>query len=206
MIVVLVGTGASSASAATTPEQDARRAARFEKDRAERAAGEQRFQKDRVAAHLYVNEHGAAIAGDTNSEFRERVAIPAGEITVVRFTQVYRGIPVYAAELILTVSDGVVSAKTSAIKKSLELSTVSNVTKADAMKFARARHQPTGTCRECDAELVIVPARSFGEAPRIDSLAWVVSLYGHDNGKTFSKDVYIDALHGDTIFVVTETP
>ncbi|MHB0971911.1 MAG: M4 family metallopeptidase [Thermoanaerobaculia bacterium] len=204
LIFVVTQIGASSAFAATTPEQDAERAGRVAKDRADRAAREERVQQDRAVALRYVHEHSRSIVGDANSQFRERVAIPAGEVSVVRFTQVYRGIPVYAAELILTVRDEVVWAMTSAVEKNLDLGTVWNVTKDDAMKFARARHQQTGICRKCDADLVIVPARSFGETPASDSLAWVVSLYGHDEGKSFSKDVYIDALHGDTIFVADE--
>lgn len=149
----------------------------------------------RERARKWLFEQGPAWGiGDADKQLKETDAQELSTSIVFRFQQVHGGVPVHAANLVVSVNRRGVRA-TSGLIVGLRVDTTPSITARDAEAIAIANRRLTVKPDVLESTLVIMPAsRLAPDVPHEDRLVWRVDLAtDKEAGGSISRVLFIDA-------------
>lgn len=114
--------------------------------------------------------------------------------THVRFNQLYQGVSVFEGEVITHVAGNGTVTETNALRPIRNLNVTPNISKDNAIAFARDAGPADGSVQVLDAKLMVLPN---GEHDSRDRLTWYVRLFSEGGADGAAQwDTFIDAHNG----------
>ncbi len=115
-------------------------------------------------------------------------------VTHVRFDQLYQGVPVFEGEVITHVDKHGKVTETNALRPIKHLSSTPNISRDEAIAFARDAGPADGSAQILDAKLMVLPN---GDHDSRDRLTWYVRLFSEGGADGAAQwDTFIDAHSG----------
>jgi hypothetical protein len=167
---------------------------------------EKRIQDSRPSVRAHIeNRRRAWGLYDADQQLRETSAIATRNSVIFRYQQYEREIPVYAAQLTLTVTRKCVT-ENNGLAFPLRVDTTPTIAIADAVAAALRHTGLKSSSVDSESTLVVVPMKRFGaKKPARDSLAWQVALFGTDEQKgVIDRLVFVDAHDGTVLAAVDQ--
>lgn len=169
------------------------------------AEKEKRIEEARPAARAHLERRSVAWGlYDAGQQLRETGAIATRRSVIFRYQQYERGIPVYAAQLTVTVTRHGVN-ENNGLAFPLRVDTAPRIAIPDAIAAALRDTGLDSSSVASESTLVVIPAGRFGRnKPGGDRLAWQVGLFGTDEQKgVVDRLVFVDA-HDATVLATVD--
>ena len=149
----------------------------------------------RVRARAWLIQHGSTLGiTDPDTQLRETSAQVLKVGIVLRYRQIYEGVPVYRASLILSVTERDVRS-TSGVVVGIRAETRPSVTADRAAAIAIGKRKLKAKPEILETTLLVVPRYALGDVPANDRLAWEVTLAtDNDVDGATSRRIIVDAL------------
>jgi len=119
--------------------------------------------------------------------------------THVRFHQLFQGVPVFEGEVITHVDKNGKVTETNALRSIKNLNVTPNISKDEAVAFARDAGPADGSVQILDAKLMVLPN---GDHDQRDRLTWYVRLLSEGGADGAAQwDTFVDAHNGKLALV-----